>query len=604
MNLHNNAYKEKSPEDTISKIREMTDALGLEMVVNSEKCEISDNYRADLKAYYKGQMVGLSFGKGTTEELCLASAYGEFVERLQNNSSYFDIQMISPSSLREQVMEQSGFVYSKDEILKGFEDSLAIDPFLSHYAKRHGRDILERMIDNEAYYSKGSLYAHVPLKALNGRGNAYLNMKAYNTVNGSTGLAAGNTLNEAIVQAISEILERDIQWKMVNGKLSPNRLSDGFLSQYPKPFRMIQEIREMGYGCDVFDLSFTDVPCLATAVTDPKTACYFIRIGVFPIFEVAFERSITEILQLNEMKTLFVGKSYLGPLSLQDENETFIKILQDDYGVYSERFFSAEEYSDNLSNKEIFLPPETTNEEMVRYYIRYFKERNLELYYFDSSSKYIASATVVAPALTSHYQHSEVKGKSDTIKFIFEMSSSIINRDASFFLSQKTFNALTNADGIDAFLEKGLWSLIPKGFRTDFEFYNHFIFSMLLAHGHLSDAATYFDNKVVGDEYSAFWPSDISGSILSTAMKYKIAGYTEHDISKVLNAIIRNEEEVRKHQELTSDAEKVIEKFLINPLTTSHSINRKNAIEEFYIQRNRVLFGQETEASEESKSIF
>lgn len=590
MNLHNNAYKETSPADTIRRIKELTDALGLEMEVHSEKCEISDNYRADLKAYYKGQMVGLSFGKGTTEELCLASAYGEFVERLQNNSSYFDIQMISPSSLRKQIKEKSGFVYSKDEIMRGFEDSLALDPYLAHYSKRHGREILEKMLDNEAYYTEGKEFSLVPLKALNGRGNAYLNMKAYNTVNGSTGLAAGNTLEEALVQAISEILERDIQWKMVNGKLTPSRLSDSFLSQYQKQFRMIQEIREMGYGCDVFDLSFTGVPCLATAVTDPRTACYFIRIGVFPIFEVAFERSITEILQLNEMKTLFIGKAYLGPLSLEDENEMFIKILQDDYGVYSERFFAAEGYSDILANQGIFLPPETSNEEMVRYYTGYFRERNLELYYFDSSSKYMASTTVVAPALTSHYRHSEAKGKSETMHLIFQMVESLIAEDMSFFLSKNTFNTITNSDGIEAFLEKALWSLIPKGFRTDFEFFNHFMFSLLLAHGYLSDAAEYFNSKVVGDEFSVFWPEDIEGGLLSTAIKYKIAGYSEPDISRVLNTILRNEDEVSKYVELISNPNRVIEKFLIRPLTSAQSINRKAALEEFYKKRNTVLY--------------
>lgn len=590
MNLHNNAYKETSPADTIRRIKELTDTLGLEMEVHSEKCEISDNYRADLKAYYKGQLVGLSFGKGTTEELCLASAYGEFVERLQNNSSYFDIQMISPSSLRKQIKEKSGFVYSKDEILRGFEDSLALDPYLAHYAKRHGREILEKMLDNEAYYTEGKDYALVPLKALNGRGNAYLNMKAYNTVNGSTGLAAGNTLDEALVQAISEILERDIQWKMVNGKLTPNRLSDSFLSQYQKQFRMIQEIREMGYGCDVFDLSFTEVPCLATAVTDPKTACYFIRIGVFPIFEVALERSITEILQLNEMTSLFHGKAFLGPLSLEDPNEMFIKILQDDYGVYSERFFAAKRHSDTLANGGIFLQPETTNEEMVRYYIRYFKERNLELYYFDSSSQYMASATVVAPALTSHYRHSEVNRKTEAVQFIFKMMESLIKRDSSFFLKQNTFDSIMNLDGLEYFLEKGLWALIPKGFRTDFNFHEHLLFSMFLAHGYLSEAGEYFKNRVVGDGFSPFWPRDIAESILSTTMKYKLAGYSDEDISKILSAFIRDKDIVQKYQELVQRPEKVVTKFIIWPLTSSHSINRKAALEEFYTKRNTVLY--------------
>jgi ribosomal protein S12 methylthiotransferase accessory factor len=100
------------------------------------------------------------------------------------------------------------------------------------------------------------------------------------------------------VQAMAEIFERDIKFKIIKDNLCLPDVPEAVINRYPKIAAGIAGLRAAGYGILVKDASMGGkYPVMCVTMLNPKDQGVFPSFGAHPRFEVALERSLTELLQ-------------------------------------------------------------------------------------------------------------------------------------------------------------------------------------------------------------------------------------------------------------------------------------------------------------------
>ncbi|WP_457789791.1 OsmC domain/YcaO domain-containing protein [Pseudomonas sp. PL-6] len=278
-------------------------------------------------------------GKGASKESALASALGEFIERLNCNFFYNDQfwgeeianapfvhypneRWFKPGpkdALPEEILDAHCLaIYNPDGELRG---SHLYDTNSGNKARGICSLPFVRQSDGETVYFPSNLIE-----------NLYL----------SNGMSAGNTLVEAQVQCLSEIFERAVKREILENELALPDVPQEVLAKYPAILAGIQGLEEQGFPVLVKDASLGgEFPVMCVTLMNPRTGGVFASFGAHPSFEVALERSLTELLQ---------GRSFEGLNDLPQptfesqaltEPNNFVEHFIDSSGVVSWRFFSA-----------------------------------------------------------------------------------------------------------------------------------------------------------------------------------------------------------------------------------------------------------------------
>jgi ribosomal protein S12 methylthiotransferase accessory factor len=166
----------------------------------------------------------------------------------------------------------------------------------------------------------------------------------------SNGMSAGNTLAEAQVQCLSEIFERAVKREILEGEIALPDVPHEVLAKYPDIVAGIQGLEAQGFPVLVKDASLGGVyPVMCVTLMNPRTGGVFASFGAHPNFEVALERSLTELLQ---------GRSFEGLNDLPrptfesnavTEPNNFVEHFIDSSGIVSWRFFSVKRITSSLS---------------------------------------------------------------------------------------------------------------------------------------------------------------------------------------------------------------------------------------------------------------
>jgi hypothetical protein len=239
------------PANTVERIRRGFEALGLE--VGYEAFRASDHLHWGRTWIDALQIVCL--GKGVTPELARASAYAELAERFSGGLFYpvFEeqVRFHLPALLNDTADRflnfawLPGYVQSHPDQAPNairIEDLLARETHLSdaQMAEIKGSRMASHWVDGY------SLLRHDTVKVP-------INLVAY--IHGSNGLAAGNTIEEAIIQATCEIFERHATIQTVGPeRLVPTIATDTI--GIPLIHELIDFYRERNVQVMIKDLSF------------------------------------------------------------------------------------------------------------------------------------------------------------------------------------------------------------------------------------------------------------------------------------------------------------------------------------------------------------
>ena len=283
-------------------------------------------------------------GKGATKESALASALGEYIERLNNNHFY------AGAFWGEDIANAPFVHYPSERWFKpGADDALPPD-ILDEYSldiyDPDGELRGSHLVDTNSG-NAGRGIVSLPFVRHSDGEVVYFPSNLIENLYASNGMSAGNTLAEAQVQCLSEIFERAVKREILEGEMALPDVPQAVLAKYPAILAGIKALEEQGFPVLVKDASLGgQYPVMCVTLMNPRTGGVFASFGAHPSFEVALERSLTELLQgrsfegLNDLpRPTFASEAVTEPYN-------FVEHFIDSSGVVSWRFFSAKADAD------------------------------------------------------------------------------------------------------------------------------------------------------------------------------------------------------------------------------------------------------------------
>jgi ribosomal protein S12 methylthiotransferase accessory factor len=278
-------------------------------------------------------------GKGSSKESALCSALGEFIERSNCNFFYNDQffgQDIANSDFVHYPNEKWFKPGADDELPEGILDDYCLEIFNpddellgSHLTDTNSGNV-ERGICSIPYIRQSDQQTvYFPSNLIE---NLFL----------SNGMSAGNNLLEAQVQCLSEIFERAVKKQIIEQEIVLPDVPLVVLEKYPSILAGIKALEEQGFPLVIKDASLGgQFPVMCVTLMNPRTGGVFASFGAHPSFEVALERSLTELMQGRSFEGLNdVPRPTFNTLTLT-EPENFVDHFIDSTGIISWKFFSA-----------------------------------------------------------------------------------------------------------------------------------------------------------------------------------------------------------------------------------------------------------------------
>ena len=278
-------------------------------------------------------------GKGATKESALCSALGEFIERLSCNFFYNDQffgEEIANSDFVHYPNEKWFQPGPNDELPEGILD----DHCLAIYnpdGEVHGSNLIDT---NSGRTDRGIV--SLPFVRRSDGETVYFPSNLIENLFLSNGMSAGNTLPEAQVQCLSEIFERAVKKQILEEEMALPDVPQNVLDKYPHIVEGINALEAQGFPILVKDASLGgQFPVMCVTLMNPRNGGVFASFGAHPSFEVALERSLTELLQGRSFENLNDVPAPTFNSQAVTEPNNFVEHFIDSTGVVSWRFFSA-----------------------------------------------------------------------------------------------------------------------------------------------------------------------------------------------------------------------------------------------------------------------
>ena len=289
-------HKERDPKETVDAILAILERMGLDVELRRSPRSVEglhSNY-----VTVAGTTLTAS-GKGTSDAYACASGYAELMERMQNGI----LVLYPPDGAK--AFENYGYLAAPDERYTPAEEIVArhepvLEAWLASYgiaADAERRALLETL--PKLRYDRGDgAVAEVPFADPVGGGVVWLPAALVAYTCGSNGMAAGNTVEEALVQGLSEVFERFVARKVLRGEAVPPRIPQKVLANTGVT-DLIARIEQGGrYEVRVHDASLgRGYPVVMTTVVDRQRATFGVRFGAHPSLSIAIERTLTEAFQ-------------------------------------------------------------------------------------------------------------------------------------------------------------------------------------------------------------------------------------------------------------------------------------------------------------------
>lgn len=332
------AGKDLPLEQTIANMSGILADLGMKIEIASWRNIVPNVWSLHIRDAHSPMC--FTNGKGATKESALASALGEFIERLNCNFFYND-------QFWGEELANAAFVHYPDErwFQPGPNDELPTEILDAYCLKVYNRDGELRgshLFDTNSGNEERGIVS-LPFVRRSDDEVVYFPSNLIENLYLSNGMSAGNTLAEAQVQCLSEIFERAVKREIIEGEFALPDVPAEVLAKYPNILAGIQGLEAQGFPVLVKDASLGgEFPVMCVTLMNPRTGGVFASFGAHPSLEVALERSLTELLQgrsfegLNDLpQPTFEGQAVTEP-------NNFVEHFIDSSGVVSWRFFSAQ----------------------------------------------------------------------------------------------------------------------------------------------------------------------------------------------------------------------------------------------------------------------
>ncbi|MGB0452931.1 MAG: OsmC domain/YcaO domain-containing protein [Bacteriovoracaceae bacterium] len=391
--------KDCSLEETIKKLTGLLDDLGIKIEISSWRNPVPNVWSVHIRD--ADSPICYTNGKGASKDSALCSALGEYLERISNNYFYADYYLgeeIAKSSFVHYPDEKWFAVGNDGELPEGLMDK----NMLSLYNPDGELKGIHLIDTNSGEISRG--ICSLPYVRQSDNKTVFIPVNLIGNLFVSNGMSAGNTKFEARVQCLSEIFERAVKNQIILEEITLPDVPSKVLSQYPKIQEGIDALEKRGFPVLVKDASLGGkFPVMCVTLMNPKTGGVFASFGAHPKFEVALERSLTELLQgrsfegLNDMPAPTFNEFAI------KEHNNIIDHFIDSTGVVSWKFFS-----DKTDFEFSHWDFSGNTEEEFHYLMNIFKEIEKEVYIADYEDLGTAACRILVPGYSEIYEFEDL----------------------------------------------------------------------------------------------------------------------------------------------------------------------------------------------------
>lgn len=386
--------KDASLEDTIASMTAIIAALGIKIEIASWRNPIPHVWSVHIRD--ADSPMCFTNGKGATKDAALCSALGEYLERISNNYLYND------QYLGEEIANGDFVHYPSEKWFKpGPKDSLPaglMDDYLIDLYNADGELKASNLIDTNSGNTKRGICA-VPYERQSDKEMVYIPVNLIGNLFVSNGMSAGNTKYEARVQCLSEIFERAVKNQIILEEITLPDVPRSVLEKYPKIMEGINKLEAEGYPIVVKDASLGGkFPVMSVTLMNPRNGGVFASFGAHPKFEVALERTLTELLQGRS----FEGLNVLTPPTFNQNTicdpNNIVDHFIDSTGVISWKFFS--ESADYEFSEWDFSG---STEEEYNYLMDILSQLEKEVYIADFEELGVKACRILVPDYSEIY---------------------------------------------------------------------------------------------------------------------------------------------------------------------------------------------------------
>lgn len=296
-NLQERRYKEKKPSETIEKVKSILNDLGIEVEEKWNDKSSVNTY--SLRICIKGTDIGQN-GKGMTREFAMASGYAEFLERLQNGMMRFRMEKPSKELPFSNVPDEKNF-----KVIEYIEKN---NSFLNNILKQNGKEnssksekteFLMKILNGQYMDDNKKTYTYIPYYSVKNKEIQYIPDKLFSYLYDTNGMCAGNSKEEALIEGISEILERYTAMKIFKEKICLPEIPDEYIKTFPKVYKMKEVLdRDERYYYRLVDCSFGGkYPVAGLYIIEKNSGKFGFKMGAHPDYGIAMERCFTEASQ-------------------------------------------------------------------------------------------------------------------------------------------------------------------------------------------------------------------------------------------------------------------------------------------------------------------
>ena len=280
-------YKDLKPADTVSNIKKILNDTGAWAGEEYFFYETENIRPFSLRlSLFNINSIGTN-GKGTNEENAKASAYGELLERIENQT------FISA--------KDDEFIFAPDESFCDVNDlkSNILNKYLANLPKLSF--LANKVVNNTLLHKSNDSSKSLMLPFYSLKDNCVYNMpyKILRFIQTTNGMCAGNTPEEALVQGLSEICERYALLEVINNKniVLPD-IPDCYYEKYKTIKNLIDYYKKNNFILHIKDASLGEnLSVVCVVYEDRENNVFYINFGSHPNLPVAIERALTEFMQ-------------------------------------------------------------------------------------------------------------------------------------------------------------------------------------------------------------------------------------------------------------------------------------------------------------------
>ncbi len=234
-------------------------------------------------------------GKGASKLAALASALGEFFERLSCNYFWTHYYLGKAFATQRFTHYPQECWFPPEE--NGEWPQRLLTPELQAFYNPELSIPAEMLVEHNSGNVERGICA-LPFIRHNDGMRIWFPVNIIGNLYVSNGMSAGNTQAEARTQALSEIVERHIKFRIISEGICLPEVPNEVIARYPPIEAGINALRAAGFGILVRDASLGgQYPVMNVTLLNPEDQGCFSSFGAHPRLEIALERALTELLQ-------------------------------------------------------------------------------------------------------------------------------------------------------------------------------------------------------------------------------------------------------------------------------------------------------------------